>query len=364
MEIVYSKLKSGKNAVDDVCDNLAAAFSGNGEFSKAKEAADKCQDHDYYISELNSVKTSLTNMISEIQDDICKPISNILGMMEDDISDHLEDKNSSYFNFDYKNNLIINLSNLYGDLKESGKSDNYILNSIKNQYGFNDKECNDIKANYEYCKLFEKFDNYLNKNLPSIDVAKTEVVRKYLLDNYRGDLIGGIKSSNYYKEKGLGEKGLGKDFTVNKELLNKKVIALKEAYNLSDDDANKLFAIVTREDVSLNTGYSSGEIYYEAANVMSSALNRANRTKKYFTSGGAGEPIKQLFDPSQYDGALYSKYKQFLNSPPDEVVDAVCDVLLSGVPSHDYDSFYGSGYVNGRRGKESFVPNGNNYYNM
>ena len=66
MEIVYSKLKSGKNAVDDVCDNLAAAFSGNGEFSKAKEAADKCQDHDYYISELNSVKTSLTNKFKMI----------------------------------------------------------------------------------------------------------------------------------------------------------------------------------------------------------------------------------------------------------------------------------------------------------
>ena len=358
MEIVYSKLKSGKNAVDDVCDNLCIVFGRSGELGKAMITACNCPDGSYYNSVLESVKASLANIINEIQDDLSRPISNILNMMEDDISDNLEDNNSS-FNFDYKNNLIINLSHLYGDLKESGNSDEDIFNSIKNQYGFNSKECNDIKANYEYCKLFEKFDNYLNKNLPSIDVAKTEVVRKYLLDNYRGDLIGGIKSSNYYKEKGLG-----KDFTVNKELLNKKVIALKEAYNLSDDDANKLFAIVTREDVSLNTGYSSGEIYYEAANVMSSALNRANRTKKYFTSGGAGEPIKQLFDPSQYEGALYSKYKQFLNSPPDEVVDAVCDVLLSGVPSHDYDSFYGSGYVNGRRGKESFVPNGNNYYNM
>ncbi len=363
MEIVYSKLKSGKNAVDDVCDNLCIVFGRSGELGKAMITACNCPDGSYYNSVLESVKASLANIINEIQDDLSRPISNILNMMEDDISDNLEDKNSS-FNFDYKNNLIINLSHLYGDLKESGNSDEDIFNSIKNQYGFNSKECNDIKTNYEYCNLFKTFDNYLNKNLPSIDVAKTEVVRKYLLDNYRGDLIGGIKSSNYYKEKGLGEKGLGKDFTVNKELLNKKVIALKEAYNLSDDDANKLFAIVTREDVSLNTGYSSGEIYYEAANVMSSALNRANRTKKYFTSGGAGEPIKQLFDPSQYEGALYSKYKQFLNSPPDEVVDAVCDVLLSGVPSHDYDSFYGSGYVNGRRGKESFVPNGNNYYNM
>lgn len=363
MEIVYSKLKSGKNAVDDVCDNLCIVFGRSGELGKAMITACNCPDGSYYNSVLESVKASLANIINEIQDDLSRPISNILNMMEDDISDNLEDKNSS-FNFDYKNNLIINLSHLYGDLKESGNSDEDIFNSIKNQYGFNSKECNDIKTNYEYCNLFKTFDNYLNKNLPSIDVAKTEVVRKYLLDNYRGDLIGGIKSSNYYKEKGLGEKGLGKDFTVNKELLNKKVIALKEAYNLSDDDANKLFAIVTREDVSLNTGYSSGEIYYEAANVMSSALNRANRTKKYFTSGGAGEPIKQLFDSSQYEGALYSKYKQFLNSPPDEVVDAVCDVLLSGVPSHDYDSFYGSGYVNGRRGKESFVPNGNNYYNM
>ena len=363
MEIVYSKLKSGKNAVDDVCDNLCIVFGRSGELGKAMITACNCPDGSYYNSVLESVKASLANIINEIQDDLSRPISNILNMMEDDISDNLEDKNSS-FNFDYKNNLIINLSHLYGDLKESGNSDEDIFNSIKNQYGFNSKECNDIKTNYEYCNLFKTFDNYLNKNLPSIDVAKTEVVRKYLLDNYRGDLIGGIKSSNYYKEKGLGEKGLGKDFTVNKELLNKKVIALKEAYNLSDDDANKLFAIVTREDVSLNTGYSSGEIYYEAANVMSSALNRANRTKKYFASGGAGEPIKQLFDPSQYEGALYSKYKQFLNSPPDEVVDAVCDVLLSGVPSHDYDSFYGSGYVNGRRGKESFVPNGNNYYNM
>ncbi len=358
MEIVYSKLKSGKNAVDDVCDNLCLVFGRSGELGKAMITACNCPDGSEYNSVLESVKASLANIINEIQDDLSRPISNILNMMEDDISDNLEDKNSS-FNFDYKNNLIINLSHLYGDLKESGKFDKDIFNSIKNQYGFDDKECNDIKANYEYCKLFEKFDNYLNKNLPSIDVAKTEVVRKYLLDNYRGDLIGGIKSSNYYKEKGLG-----KDFTVDKELLNKKVIALKEAYNLSDDDANKLFAIVTREDVSLNTGYSSGQIYYEAANVMSSALNRANRTKKYFTFGGAGEPIKQLFDPSQYEGALYSNYNQFLNSPPDAVVDAVCDVLLSGVPSHDYDSFYGSGYVNGRRGKESFVPNGNNYYNM
>ena len=360
MKIVYSKLKSGKKEVNDICDNLTVAFSGNGEFSKVITAASMCQDADYYISELNSVKSSLTNMISEIQDDICKPISNILGMMEDDISDNLEDKNSSYlFNFDYKNNLIINLSYLYGDLKESGNSDDNIFNYFQNQYGFNSKEYNDIKANYEYCKLFKSFDNYLNKNLPSSDVVMTEVGQKYIINNYRDDLIGDIKSSDYYKNKGED-----KDFTVDKKLLNEKVIALKEAYNLSDDDANKLFAIVAREDVSLNTGYSSGQIYYEAANVMSSALNRANRTNKYFTFGGAGEPIKQLFDPSQYEGALYNKYNQFLNSPPDAVVDAVCDVLLSGVPSHDYDSFYGSGYVNGRRGKESFVPNGNNYYNM
>lgn len=359
MKIVYSKLKSGKKDVDDICDNLLAAFSG-GEFSKALAAASKCQDSGYYMSELNSVKTSLTNMISEIQDDICKPISNILGMMEDDISDNLEDNNSSYlFDFDYKNNLIINLSHLYGNLKESGKSDEDIFNYIKNEYGFNSKECNDIKANYEYCKLFKSFDNYLNKNLPSSDVVMTEVGRKYIINNYRDDLIGAIKSSDYYKNKGED-----KNFTVDKKLLNEKVIALKKAYNLSDDDANKLFAIVAREDVSLNTGYSSGQIYYEAANVMSSALNRANRTDKYFNVDRDGDPIKQIFAPSQYEGALYSKYSPFLNKTPDAVVDAVCDVLLSGVPSHNLDSYHGAGFVDGRSDKVNFVQGGNNYFNM
>lgn len=358
MEIVYSKLKSGKNAVDDVCDNLCLVFGRSGELGKAMITACNCPDGSEYNSVLESVKASLANIINEIQDDLSRPISNILNMMEDDISDNLEDKNSS-FNFDYKNNLIINLSHLYGDLKESGKFDKDIFNSIKNQYGFDDKECNDIKANYEYCKLFEKFDNYLNKNLPSIDVAKTEVGRKYLLDNYRGDLIGDIKSGDYYKNIGAD-----KDFTVDKELLNKKVIALKKAYNLSDDDANKLFAIVAREDVPLKTVYSSGEIYYEAANVMSSALNRANRTNKYFNVDRDGDPIKQIFAPSQYEGALYSNYSQFLNNTPDEVVDAVCDVLLSGVPSHDRDSYHGAGYVDGRSDKVSYVRGGNNYFNM
>lgn len=360
MKIVYSKLMSGMKDLEDICDNLDVVFSGNGEFSKALNAASKCQDRGYYMSELNSVKTSLTNMISEIQDDICKPISNILGMMEDDISDNLGDNNSSYlFNFDYKNNLIINLSHLYGNLKDSGKTDEEISNYFQNQYGFNSKECNDIRANYEYCKLFKSFDNYLNMNLPSSDVVMTEVGRKYIINNYRDDLIGAIKSSDYYKKKGED-----KDFTVDKDLLNEKVIALKKAYNLSDDDANKLFAIVAREDVPLNTGYSSGQIYYEAANVMSSALNRANRTDKYFNVERDGDPIKQIFAPSQYEGALYSKYSPFLNKTPDEVVDAVCDVLLSGVPSHDLDSYHGAGYVDGRDDKVYFVKGGNNYFNM
>lgn len=360
MKIVYSKLKSGQEDVDEICDNLFAVFSG-GEGDKALAAAHNCRDGgDYYMSELNSVKTNLTNMISDIQDRICKPISEILAMMGDRISVNLKDNNSSnLFDFDYKNNLIINLSHLYGNLKDSGKTDEEISNYFQNQYGFNSKECNDIRANYEYCKLFKSFDNYLNMNLPSSDVATTVVGQNYVINNYRDDLIGAIKSSDYYKNIGKD-----KDFTVDKKLLNEKVIALKKAYNLSDDDANKLFAIVAREDVPLKTDYSSGEIYYEAANVMSSALNRANRTKKYFTSGGAGEPIKQLFDPSQYEGALYRGYSKFLNETPDEVVDAVCDVLLSGVPSHDYDSFYGAGYVNGRRDKETLVRGGNNYYNM
>lgn len=360
MKIVYSKLKSGKNDVDDICDDLSLAFCGNNEMGKAIDAASKCPDSNYYVSELNSIKSSLTNIINEIQNDICKPISNILGMMEDDISDNLEDNNSSYlFDFDYKNNLIINLSHLYGNLKESGKSDEDIFNSFKNEYGFNSKEYNDIKVNYEYCKLFKSFDNYLNKNLPSSDVVMTEVGQKYIINNYRDDLIGAIKSSDYYKNKGED-----KNFTVDKKLLNEKVIALKKAYNLSDDDANKLFAIVAREDVSLNTGYSSGQIYYEAANVMSSALNRANRTDKYFNVDRDGDPIKQIFAPSQYEGALYSKYSPFLNKTPDAVVDAVCDVLLSGVPSHNLDSYHGAGFVDGRSDKVNFVQGGNNYFNM
>ena len=360
MEIVYSKLKSGKKDVDDICDNLITVFGDNGEFGKAKTAASKCPNSNDYISVLNNVKTSFTNIISEIQDDICKPISNILGMTEDDIADNLDDNGSSYlFNYDYKNNLIINLSYLYGDLKKSGMSDENIFKTIEEQYGFNSKECTDIKANYEYCNEFELFDNYLNKNLPSIDVVKTAVGKKYILENYRDDLIGNIRESDYYKTKGQDE-----NFTVDKELLNSKVEALKKAYNLSDDDANKLFAIVAREDVSLNTGYSSGQIYYEAANVMSSALNRANRTDKYFNVDRDGDPIKQIFAPSQYEGALYSKYSPFLNKTPDAVVDAVCDVLLSGVPSHNLDSYHGAGFVDGRSDKVNFVQGGNNYFNM
>lgn len=360
MKIVYSKLMSGMKDLEDICDNLDVVFSGNGEFSKALNAASKCQDSGYYMSELNSVKTSFTNMKNEIQDDICEPISKILDKMEEKISDNLEDKDSSdLFNFDYKNNLIINLSYLYDEKKKSGMSDKDIFKFIEEQYGFNSKECNNIKANYEYCKLFKSFDNYLNKNLPSSDVVLTEVGSNYIIKNYRDDLIGAIKSSDYYKNKGKD-----KNFTVDKDLLNEKVIALKKTYNLSDDDANKLFAIVAREDVPLNTGYSSGQIYYEAANVMSSALNRANRTDKYFNVVRDGDPIKQIFAPSQYEGALYSKYSPFLNKTPDAVVDAVCDVLLSGVPSHDLDSYHGAGYVDGRSDKVNFVKGGNNYFNM
>lgn len=359
MKIVYSKLKSGKNDVDDICDDLSLAFCGNNEMGKAIDAASKCPDSNYYVSELNSIKSSLTNIINEIQNDICNPISNILEKMEDHISDNLEDNNSSYlFDFDYKNNLIINLSHFYGNLKESGKSDEDIFKSIKEQYGFNSKECNDIKTNYEYCNALKMFDNYLNKNLPSVDVINSKVGQKYIFDNYRDDLIGNIRASDYYKTKGKDE-----NFTVDKELLNSKVEALKKTYNLSDYDAKKLFAIVAREDVPLSK-YSNGEIYYEAANVISSALNRANRTDKYFNVARDGDPIKQLFAPSQYEGAMEGKYNQFLDNTPDAVVDAVCDVLLSGIPSHDYDSYHGSGYVDGRSDKVNLLSGGNNYFNM
>lgn len=354
MEVRYLNLKSGHRMLEMACDNVAQLANGNP--SSLKDViirADKA-GNTFYYGVLVNIKSNLINMVNDIYLHLLGPVKQMLTMMEDMSDIDLGDV-SSAFDFDYEDKLVIQLTDLYGRLSDFGKSESEIFQYIQNNYSVTESTCNEIKKNYEYSKKFGEIGNYLD--YPSIEVIESKVGDRYdFSKNYRGDLVGDIKTSNYYRNKGED-----KNYTVDKTLLNEKIKAVKEIYGLSDDEAKKLFAIVAREDVPLGS-HSSGQIYYEAANVMSSALNRAN-SDDYFNVDDRDNPISQLFTPSQYKGALYDKYSKFLNNTPDEVVDAVCDVLLSGVPSHDYNSYHGAGYVDGIPNKVHFVEGGNNYFN-
>lgn len=358
MEVHYSNLKLGYDDLCDACDDIVAF--ANSSSSKLRDViiyASKKDPHSSCV--LENVKTNLINMLNEIYSQLLGPTKKILDMMTEDLEENTGFSGSTAFDFDYENNFIIKMTKSYENLINKGYSEDVAFKYIQNKYSVAESTCEEIKKNYIYSNKFGEIDNYLKLNLPSIEVFNSRVGGSdNFLNNYRRDLIGDIKTRDYYRKKCENE-----NFTIDGDLLNKKIEALKKAYNLSDDDVNKLFAIVTREDVPL-WDHTRGEIYYEAANVMSSALNRANSGKYYNVYDEKGDPIKQLFASNQYEGALYKNYSPYLDKAPDEVKDAVCDVLLSGIPSHDRDSFHGAGYVDGIPNKVTYVNGGNNYFNL
>ena len=205
-------------------------------------------------------------------------------------------------------------------------------------------------------------EEYLSSVLIPIGVKGTQIWDNYLSKSNYFSLVKNIKSADSYKNY----------VPDSSEILQKKLDAVKSVYGYSDDQMKTMFSIVGIECVSYKKKMPDNsyvdrpeqDIYRESANVISTVLNRANRDGNYDT--WSKDPYKIINIPRQYSALVSDRFWPERETTPDVVKQAVCDVLLSGVPSHDYDSYRSAAFIREHPMKADIIvgDEGNGYFNL
>lgn len=195
----------------------------------------------------------------------------------------------------------------------------------------------------------EKVNESVTETETNMEVSSVDETTDFIQDVNKEDITSNIasKTKQEMTNQILEDNNIS-IATSNEVLENNENTSSHQVYNVSQDEFNKLVALVYGED---------GGSYDGALAVMSTILNRAESSKWSYLGT---TPIAQATASGQFAAWNDSRTKQCLKDPniaPDYVKQAVTDAL-NGSRNHNYTLFR----ANNGHGREQIGEDGNYYF--